>query len=94
MKNIVELKEEVKLKQEDYDVILEKGDRIQVLKEAKPSKMRVNPARASLEKDVSSISNLLSNMIYTAGNNFQTKSLVQILNSIKNKVDDLIIPYF
>lgn len=91
---VFEIQKELVIEQNGKKIILEKGDRIQVLKEAKPSKMRVNPARASLEKDVSSISNLLSNMIYTAGNNFQTKSLVQILNSIKNKVDDLIIPYF
>jgi sugar-specific transcriptional regulator TrmB len=92
--NVINIQEDVIIKQKDKKIILEKGDRIKVLKEARAPKMKVNPAKDSLEKDISSISNTLSNMIDTAGNNYQTASFAKILKSIKKKVDDLIVPYF
>jgi hypothetical protein len=52
--NIIEIQEEVKISQEDKDIILEKGDRIKVLKEAIPQEKLVratvwdSPSRNSI----------------------------------------------
>lgn len=84
---IIELEEDLVIKQDSKKVILEKGDRIEVL-EAAP-KMKVSSVEKAFLGDLSTIRGLLDDWISMTSRSSSARSLNRTLSLVAKKLDDV-----
>ncbi len=84
---IINLEEDLVLKQEGKKIILEKGDVIEVL-EAAPQ-MKVSSEEKDFLKDLLTIRGLLDDWISKTSKSSSAKSLNKTLTSVADKLDDV-----